>query len=66
MSRAFNFFGGVPERLSYDNLGLAVVSVGKGKSRKLTKSFQQLMGYYAFAANFCTPGKQGAHEKGGV
>ncbi|MBX9688741.1 MAG: IS21 family transposase, partial [Candidatus Obscuribacterales bacterium] len=64
--RAFEFFGGVPERISYDNLGLAVVSIGKGRNRKLTKSFKQLLGYYAFSANFCTPGKQGAHEKGGV
>ena len=35
--RAFEFFGGVPERLTYDNLGLAVVRVGKGKDRTLTK-----------------------------
>jgi len=64
--QAFQFFGGVPERISYDNLGLAVVSVGKGRERKLTKSFKRLMGYYSFSANFCTPGKRGAHEKGGV
>lgn len=64
--RAFQFFGGVPERISYDNLGLAVVRVGKGRDRTLTKSFKRLMGYYSFSANFCTPGKQGAHEKGGV
>ncbi len=64
--RAFQFFGGVPERISYDNLSLAVVAIGKGKARKLTKSFKQLMGYYAFEANFCMPGKEGAHEKGGV
>lgn len=65
-ARAFEFFDGVPERLSYDNLSLAVIHVGKGKQRKLTKSFKQLSGYYCFAANFCTPGKDGAHEKGGV
>ncbi len=65
-ARAFEFFGGVPERISYDNLSLAVVTVGKGKERTLTKSFKQLKGYYAFEANFCMPGKEGAHEKGGV
>lgn len=64
--RAFQLFGGTPERISYDNLSLAVVHVGKGRNRKLTKSFKQLSGYYAFSPNFCTPGKQGAHEKGGV
>jgi transposase len=64
--RGFAFFNGAPARISYDNLGLAVIEVGKGHTRRLTKSFKQLAGYYAFAGNFCTPGKQGAHEKGGV
>jgi transposase len=64
--RAFEFFGGVPERLTYDNLGLAVVHVGKGKIRTLTKKFKELKGFYAFETNFCTVGIEGAHEKGGV
>lgn len=64
--KAFEFFGGVPSRLSYDNLGLAVIRVGKGKKRELTKKFKDLMGFYAFEVNFCTPGIEGAHEKGGV
>ncbi len=61
--RAFQSLGGVPERLTYDNLGLAVATVGKGKVRKLTKKFKELQGYYAFKSNFCTPGIEGAHEK---
>jgi transposase len=64
--RAFEFLGGVPERLTYDNLGLAVVHVGSGKSRTLTKKFKELKGFYAFETNFCTVGIEGAHEKGGV
>jgi transposase len=64
--RAFKFLGGVPERLTYDNLGLAVVRVGSGKSRTLTKKFKELKGFYAFETNFCTVGIEGAHEKGGV
>jgi transposase len=64
--RAFKHLGGVPERLTYDNLGLAVATVGKGKERKLTKKFKELQGYYAFKTNFCTPGIEGAHEKGGI
>ena len=64
--RAFRHLGGVPERLTYDNLGLAVATVGKGKERKLTKKFKELKGYYAFKTNFCTPGIEGAHEKGGI
>lgn len=64
--RAFAYFGGVPSRLTYDNLGLAVIKVGKGKERTLTKKFKELQGFYEFAVNFCKPGIDGAHEKGGV
>ena len=61
--RAFEHFGGIPERLTYDNMSTAVAKVGKGKERKLTKKFKELTGYYAFKTNFCTPGLEGAHEK---
>lgn len=64
--RAFEFLGGTPQQLTYDNLSLAVVRVGTGKDRKLTKKFKELKGFYAFESNFCTPGIKGAHEKGGV
>lgn len=64
--RAFQYFAGVVERLSYDNLSAAVAQVGKGKERSLTKEFKELKGYYAFKTNFCKPGLDGAHEKGGV
>ncbi len=64
--RAFQYFHGVVERISYDNLGAAVAQMGKGKTRTLTKEFSQLKGYYNFKTNFCTPGEDGAHEKGGV
>ncbi len=64
--RAFEFFQGVISRLSYDNLGAAVAHVGKGKDRVLTQEFKELKGYYNFETNFCQPGLEGAHEKGGV
>jgi transposase len=64
--QAFEFFAGVVERLSYDNLGAAVAGIGKGKDRILTQEFKALKGYYNFKTNFCQPGKEGAHEKGGV
>lgn len=64
--RAFSHLGGVPEVLSYDNPGALVAHVGKGKSRTLTKEFKDAKGFYAFETNFCKPGKEGAHEKGGV
>ena len=40
--RAFEFFGGVPRRLAYDNLKSAVTHVGRGKERKLNERFLQL------------------------
>lgn len=64
--RAFEYLQGVVERLSYDNLGAAVAQMGKGKHRELTKEFKELKGYYNFKTNFCKPGEEGAHEKGGV
>jgi transposase len=64
--RAFRHFQGVVERISYDNLGAAVGQMGKGKHRELTKEFKELKGYYNFKTNFCKPGEEGAHEKGGV
>jgi transposase len=64
--RAFEYFQGVVERLSYDNLGAAVAQMGKGKHRELTREFKELKGYYNFKTNFCKPGEEGAHEKGGV
>jgi transposase len=64
--RAFEYLQGVVQRISYDNLSAAVAQVGKGKSRELTKEFNELKGYYNFKTNFCKPGIEGAHEKGGV
>jgi transposase len=64
--RAFAYFEGVIARLSYDNLSAGVAEVGKGKERTLTREFKELKGYYNFETNFCKPGIEGAHEKGGV
>ena len=33
--RALAFFGGVPKRLTYDNLKTAVIRVGRGRERDL-------------------------------
>lgn len=63
---AFEHFGSRPKELVYDNLTLAVRKVLKGHNRELTKPFEHLIGYYGFGYHFCKPGKDGAHEKGGV
>ena len=61
---AFQFFGGVPHTLSYDNLGSAVTRVLVGRERELNPRFIQFRSHYLFASRFCTPGE--GHEKGGV
>ena len=64
--RAFDYFGAVPERIRYDNLGSAVAKVLKGRNRKESDQFFLLRSHYGFDSFFCIPGEEGAHEKGGV
>jgi transposase len=64
--RAFEHFGGVPNRIRYDNLKPAVVRVLKGRDRKETERFVAMRSHYRFDSFFCLPGIGGAHEKGGV
>ena len=63
---AFNHFGGLPARIRYDNLKPAVVKVLKGHNRTESDRFVALRSHYGFDSFFCRPGKDGAHEKGGV
>jgi transposase len=64
--RAFEYFGAVPGRIRYDNLGPAVIRVLKGRDRTEAERFIALRSHYGFDSFFCIPGRQGAHEKGGV
>lgn len=51
--RAFEYFGGVPHRITYDNDKVLVSKViGPGK-RKLTRGFLQLKSHYLFDVHFC-------------
>lgn len=51
--RAFEFFGGVPRRLAYDNLKSAVIQVGRGQERTLNRRFLELRSHYLFESRFC-------------
>jgi transposase len=62
--RAFEFFGGVPRRISYDNSAIAVIEVLKGRARKLTREFLRLQSHYLFQEHFCLVRR--ANEKGHV
>lgn len=61
---AFHHFGGVPWRLTYDNLTTAVRKILQGHARQEQTAFVTLRGQYLFESHFCTPGQ--GHEKGGV
>jgi len=63
---AFQHFGAVPARIRYDNLKPAVIRVLKGRDRVESERFIALRSHYGFDSFFCRPGKDGAHEKGGV
>ena len=63
---AFEYFGAVPGRIRYDNLKPAVVRVLHGRDRAESERFIALRSHYGFDSFFCIPGKDGAHEKGGV
>jgi len=62
--RAFAHFGGVPHRIAYDNLKLAVARILVGGERALTSRFAALASHYLLEPCFCRPGE--GHDKGGV
>jgi len=62
--RAFEFFEAVATRISYDNSRIAVISIGKGRNRKLTDGFLRLQSHYLFTEHFCRVRRP--NEKGHV
>ncbi|WP_399932091.1 IS21 family transposase [Streptomyces kanamyceticus] len=64
---AFRVLGGVPTRhIRYDNLKPAVNQVCTGRNRVESERWVTFRAHYGFDAFYCLPGKDGAHEKGGV
>jgi len=62
--QAFRFFGGVPHRITYDNLKTAVFQVLKGHTRREQQAFIGFRSHYLFDSHYCTPAQ--GHEKGGI
>jgi transposase len=60
--RAFEFLGGVPRELVYDNLRAAVKRILEGGDREEQATFIAFRSHYLFESRFCTPGQ--GHEKG--
>lgn len=63
--RAFEKFGGLPDRQAYDNLTSAVKKILIG-GREENEYFKAFRVHHGFEARYCTPGIEGAHEKGRV
>lgn len=64
--RAFEEFGGCTARAAYDNLKSAVKKVLVGGEREENEFFKSFRVHNGFEARYCTPGIEGAHEKGRV
>ena len=64
MKRIFEYIGGTPRHLRFDNMSTAVVQVLKGNERVLTDGFNRFMLHYRFQAEFCNPAS--GNEKGNV
>ena len=63
--QGFEFFGGVPRRITYDNTKIAVAQIiGGSKERKLTRGFCHLKSHYLFDHHFCQVAR--GNEKGVV
>jgi len=64
--RAFEYFKGVPHRISYDNESVFVSKILGPHERKLTDGFLQLKSHYLFDAHFCRvrrPNEKGVVER---
>jgi transposase len=62
--RAFHHFQGVPRRIAYDNLKVAVLRILEGRKRQEQEAFIVFRSHYLFESHFCTPGQ--GNEKGRV
>jgi transposase len=62
--RAFDYFGGVPTRISYDNSKVAVAAIVGPRGRTPTREFLRLASHFLFAYRFCRVRRP--NEKGHV
>jgi len=63
--RAFDFFGCVPKRISYDNTRVAITKILTSHKRKHTAEFKRLISHYLFEPHFCNvrrPNEKGIVE----
>ncbi len=63
-NQAFAYFGGVPQRIVYDNSKIAVARILGDGTRKKTQIFSELQSHYLFEERFARPAK--GNDKGKV
>ena len=61
---AFEFWGGIPGTLTYDNLKSAVTTILEGRNREENERFVAFRSAYLFESRFCNPAR--GNEKGRV
>jgi transposase len=64
LQRIFEFIGGVPLRILFDNMSSAVIHIEEHGKRKLTDMFMRFTMHHRFKAEFCNP--DSPNEKGNV
>jgi len=62
--RGFEFFEGVPCKITYDNTKICISKIIGSRARQLTTGFKYLISHYLFEPHFCIV--QRANEKGVV
>ena len=62
--RAFEFFGAVPKRISYDNSKIPIARIVGKRERELTEAFLKLKSHFLFDSHFCLVRRP--NEKGHV
>jgi transposase len=62
--QGFEYFGGVPRTILYDNTKIAVARILGDGTRKKTQAFSELQSHYLFDERFGRPGK--GNDKGKV
>ena len=64
LQRIFEYIGGVPLRILFDNMSSAVVHIEEHGKRKITEMFMRFTMHHRFKAEFCNP--DSPQEKGNV
>ena len=60
----FEYIGGVPSKIVFDNASTMVTNILKNQGRKLTDDFIRFKNHFGFTPVFCNPAS--GHEKGSV